>query len=304
MTRRFWAFQTNPTDFQRALEWADGDGGNAAVEPFGWTAPLKASPGDLFVLYGHKPICEYAGVGRLCSQPVLSARDGNHWSHVQMVRCPRPLSLADAKADPAICRWPRLRMMIGSHLEITDAAVWRGFMTRLVDPFPDVRATVADWRNGAAMPGLCEPLDDAVRATPNHNRSGTTNERVLQEEIWDAYIENGWARDIEPEDDVDLDDTFHLPGAGFADIVLVDLESNKPTLLLVEVKRDATPGPHTDGTTQLLDYEPALRRLAPGWRIKKVLIALCYSHEVLILARKRGIECWHYDPETEEFLEP
>jgi hypothetical protein len=301
---RTFVFQTNPADYQAALDWSPGlydvcD----RPEAGSWTAPARAMPGDLFVLYGHKPIFEYGLVGRICSRPVLSV-DGNHWAHVQMVACPQSLSLAEAKADPAIGRWPRFRMMAGAHLEITDSEVWDGFMSRLVDPFPEVRAVVRGWRAGARMPKLRERLDDAVRGNPNHNRSGTTHELAVQDQIWDAYLENGWGRDLQAADGVDIADSFRLPGAGFADIVLVDLESTRPTLLLIEVKRDAIPGETTDGVTQLLEYEPVLERLAPGWAIKKVLVALCFSTTVLHRARSAGIECWRYDVDDDKFLEP
>lgn len=301
---RYWAFQTNPADFQNVVETEAAPDIGVAMEPFGWTAPRQAVPGDLFVLYGHTPICEYAAVGRVCSRPVLSV-DGNYWCHVQMACCPRSLSLAEAKSDPMIGRWPRLRMMIGSHLQIADPTVWDGFMARLVDPFPKLRSVVASWSNGAPLPRLRERIDDAVRAHPNHNRSGTSHERALQEEIRAAYIDNGWGRDLEPSDGIELDDSFYLPGTGFADIVLVDLESSKPTLLLLEIKRDSrSPEAEWDGIRQLVGYETALRRRARGWRIKKLLVALWISADVRAAARSHGIECWRYDPETEEFLEP
>lgn len=302
-TTRTFVLQTNPADYQSALEWWKRRRGKPGPPSGTWTVSARAAPGDLFVLYGHKPVSEYGAVGRVCSRPVLSS-DGNHWAHVQMVACPRPLSLAEAKADPLIGRWPRFRMMAGSCLEISDAAVWAGFMNRLVAPFPELGAVMSRWRAGSPMPKPRERLDDAVRANPNHNRSGTTHELALQDRIWEAYLGNGWARDLEAGDRVHIADTFHVPGVGFADIVLVDLESSRPTLLLIEVKRDAIPGPTTDGVTQLLKYEPALRRLAPGWAIKKVLVALYLSDDVVRAARSAGIECWRYDADADEFFTP
>jgi len=301
---RTFVFQTNPADYRGAIAWcAETSDAEQPTAVCAWTVPAKARPGDLFLLYGHKPVFAYGAIGRVCSEPVVGA-DGNQWATVEIAALPRPLALAEAKCDPVIRAWPRFKMMAGSHLEIVDRAVWRGFLARTADPHPNLRHMLMAWSDGAPMPPAEEGLEDAWRAHANHNRSGTCHERALQKEIREGFIGNGWARELRRTDGVAVPASFHLAGAGYADLILVDLETRRRQLLLIEVKRDAIPGPGTDGITQLLSYEVQLRRAAPRWAIKKMLVALTVAQSVLDQATTLDIECWYYDEETGDLLEP
>jgi hypothetical protein len=199
-------------------------------------------------------------------------------------------------------------MMIGATKKIEDSAIWEAFAALLCDGDSDLQAELDQWRGRARLPQLEPEAHDAIRAHPNFYRSGTEHERRLQKRIRDSYIEWALARPLEPSDGVDISAGYFLGEAGYPDVVLVDLEAEQPTLLVVEVKRDAVPGGHTDGLTQLERYIRGVRKLrgASHWRIKPVLIALWFDPQVLRDPRvnRLGVELWEYHDAESGFYSP
>jgi hypothetical protein len=138
----------------------------------------------------------------------------------------------------------------------------------------------------------------------NTDGSGKVGELMLQRQVKRAWISQGRGREIDPvRDGIALPRSLKLGSAGFADIILVALATDR-TLQVVEVKRAAKPGADTDGVTQLSNaYTPWLERSFPDWAVKPILIALNISDTVVEDARRHVIDYWEFDPDQEEFSE-
>jgi hypothetical protein len=194
-------------------------------------------------------------------------------------------------------------MMIGGPRAV-ESGRHRQRLLALVLADPHARATWAAW-DATSDPGPTGPsLRLAERAHENDDGSGRMSELVLQRWIADE-LAKGWGyREARPSDGLPIPPSRHLAGAGYPDLLLVHPDRAR-TIVVVEVKRAARPGPTTDGVTQLDEaYVPWLEDRLKGWNVVSWLIALHFSPEVLRRAHDLGIECWRIDPDDREFYEP
>jgi hypothetical protein len=70
--------------------------------------------------------------------------------------------------------------------------------------------------------------------------------------------------------------------------------SRQKVLVVVEVKKDATPYPGRNGVDQLDDYGPAMRRVARGWTVERWLVARSIHPVVQKWAADRRIETYEW----------
>src|SRR3712207_6046114 len=82
-----------------------------------WTAPAKARPGDLAVLYSTTDR-EWMAIGRIAHHAVRSRRNKQWWSYIQWLPVRRPLAYDEARRQPELKAWNKLGQMQGRHAEI------------------------------------------------------------------------------------------------------------------------------------------------------------------------------------------
>ncbi len=266
----------------------------------GWTVASAVRRSDLVALYGHGSNKTFGFIGIVLTDPVESLADGHWWSWIEFVRT-APVSLSRAKCDPNIREWPSFRNMSWTARSIDDE-YWLPLVDLMLRDAVDAQQQMREWPQTYVDEPDLPSLRYEWRRFPNADGSGKDPELTLQKWIRQAWIGERRGREIDlARDRISIPSSLKLGSAGFADIILVDVASDR-TLHVIEVKRAAKPGVKTDGVTQLSGaYVPWLKRTFPDWDIKPILIALNISDAVVGQAKQLGIECWEFDPEEHEF---
>jgi hypothetical protein len=221
---------------------------------------------------------------------------------VQIIAFEHPTHLSEARADGRTGGWSALRNLSGTYARVSDAV--RGGLEELV--LADNSAAAdrwAKWQSRTRYPKDLDPDEPALLVWEPELSGGRSrdHEVFLQRRIAKHLRKRGWRDHDEARDGFSLPTSNLLrlddESRGFPDIVLVD-ESRPKSLVVIEVKKDAMPYPGLSGVDQLDDYGPAIRRLAPGWKIQRWLVARTVHPLVLKSATDRGIEAyvWHGRP--------
>ena len=262
-----------------------------------WTVPPRSRRGDIAVIYTTGAVQSYVAIARICCDPREGA-DERHWSWLQCQPLAHPTPQLAVRALPGTQRpGTGLNTPAGSSFNEMYAGAQRDlFLRHLVDDDEKAAARLAAWsmREGAWPRYIdCEDLADAQWAPPEATRRG---ELLLAQRIAEHLVRRGKARYLTDGDiyqrwlEVEL--VFDDRSWGRADIILVSLVHDAPTLLLIEVKLDALPRPGRNPIDQLITYLPAVKRDAGRrWRVLPWAIAQDFHPAVLAQARSERVAC-------------
>ncbi len=277
-----------------------------------WTAPKSAKRGDLFYLYCTRPSSSFVALGRLCTDPVPPRRSRlrrgrgttrtgkpRYAAWVQIIGFEHPTHLHEARMHGDLRGWGALRNLAGTHARVPDAGVRWALEEILLLTNPAASDRHRKWLTGSPYPRDLDPREPArlMWEPPPPGKRPNDHEVFLQRRIAKYLRHHGW-RDHDRERD-----GFSIPPSnllrldersrGFPDIVMVSTSRQK-VLVVVEVKKDATPYPGRNGVDQLDDYGPAMRRVARGWTVERWLVARSIHPVVQKWAADRRIETYEW----------
>lgn len=254
------------------------------------------------------PVQAFVAVFRQCSDPVQSTKNiGQYFAYFQAQPLGRRIARETARRRKGLADWGTLRSPQGAETRIPNDR--RDPFFRLLKGSDEkLGKRLERWRAGKGPypPAGDLPLGDLRGDTwyaPETDGLPEDHERWLSEAIGARLIKNRRGREIVEQDRLSCEYSYEyylrpwrdIPKR-LADIVLVSKEHVRPTLLLVEVKKQATLSPAKNPVPQVLGYREALLRENPGWRVRMLIAAVEYSTPIVLQqARSRRIEALRYN---------
>lgn len=279
-----------------------------------WTAdPAGAScPGDLVLLYGTGRLQRYVAIARVCCVPTQNdkvqrlKRNRDFWIYLEVQPLARSVPRAEVESQPfAKVERSGLKTPAGGTANRVAPSAIEPVLDLLVRDDPTAARRVAEWRDGTSPLPTELDLEELRSADWSRPEVRESAEVALCKTIAEKLVKGSRFRYLRADDGVGRvparfeEGSSRLSlehgisdeaGNGRVDIVLVDCEAARPTLVAIEVKLRASRAQNRDPTPQAVRYKAALEaRDGDRWSVRPVVVAEHFGPGVTDEAESRGV---------------